>query len=378
MVASGGRSCENSNSAEYSDANLAFGFSRNCCSEFRMTKNILRMGLGLSAYLIYNAIKKDMRSFDFKNKVVAISGGSRGLGLVLGRQLIQRGAFVALLARDAEELKRAQQQIETLYPQASQEKLFCQVCDSTQEIDIQEALAQVIYRFGNLDVLINNAGIISVMPYENTTIEDFDLALQTHFWAPLYAIRSALPHFKKAGGGRIINISSIGGKMALPHLAPYCASKFALVGLSDSLRAELSKDSIYVTTVCPGLMRTGSMGHAQFKGQHQKEFSWFAISDSLPLLSMNVERAAEKILKAAGHGRAELILSVPAKIAAQFRSFSPELCADLMSLANRFLPGPTTNPSESFDGQHSHSALAPSIATRLSEQAAADNNEVSI
>ena len=81
------------------------------------------------------------------------------------------------------------------------------------------------------------------------------------FFAPqvaLYAINAALPHLRKRGGGRIVNISSFGGRVAVPHLVPYCASKFALAGLSDSLRAELAQDNIHVTTVCPGMMRTGS------------------------------------------------------------------------------------------------------------------------
>ena len=88
---------------------------------------------------------------------------------------------------------------------------------------------------------------------------------------------------KRRGGGRIINIASIGGKIAVPHLLPYVASKFALVGLSEGLRAELARDRIYVTTVSPGLMRTGSHLNALFKGQHKKEFALFSVANASPL-----------------------------------------------------------------------------------------------
>src|SRR5438270_7691587 len=98
--------------------------------------------------------------------------------------------------------------------------------------------------------------------------------------------------------GRIVNISSIGGKLSMPHLVPYGASKFALTGLSEGMRVELRKDGVFVTTVCPGLMRTGSPVNADFKGKHREEYSWFSISDSLPLLTMSAERAAGQIIGA--------------------------------------------------------------------------------
>ena len=75
----------------------------------------------------------------------------------------------------------------------------------------------------------------------------------------------------------------------MPHLLPYSASKFALVGFSEGLRAELAKDGIRVTTVCPGLMRTGSPPNAAFKGRHREEYAWFALSDALPILSISAE-----------------------------------------------------------------------------------------
>jgi short-subunit dehydrogenase len=120
---------------------------------------------------------------------------------------------------------------------------------------------------------------------ENMALSDYEHAMAVHFWGPLQLINAITPHMKARGQGRIVNITSIGGKVAVPHLLPYAASKFALVGLSEGLRAELLKDGVYVTTVCPGLMRTGSHLQAFFKGQHKKEYALFAIANASPLLS---------------------------------------------------------------------------------------------
>src|SRR6185503_4123757 len=122
---------------------------------------------------------------------------------------------------------------------------------------------------------------------------------------------AVLPEMRARREGRIVNITSIGGKISVPHLLPYSASKFALVGLSEGLRAELAKDGIVVTTICPGLMRTGSPRNATFKGQHRAEYAWFSIGDSLPVTAMSADRAARQILTACKRGEAEVVLSVP-------------------------------------------------------------------
>src|SRR5204862_108983 len=148
------------------------------------------------------------------------------------------------------------------------------------------------------------------------------------FWGPLYATCAVLPQMRARRDGRIVNISSIGGRVGIPHLVPYSASKFALVGLSEGLRAELAKDNIIVTTVCPGLMRTGSPRNATFKGRHRAEYAWFSISDALPVLTMSAERAAQKIVTACKRGDAELVLTIQAKLAAMFHGLFPGLTAD--------------------------------------------------
>jgi short-subunit dehydrogenase len=208
------------------------------------------------------------------------------------------------------------------------------------------------------------------------TLEDYEEAMRAHFWAPLYTTLAVLPEMRRRGEGRIINVTSIGGKISVPHLVPYSASKFALVGLSEGLRAELKKDGVLVTTVCPGLMRTGSPRNADFKGQHRAEYAWFSISDSLPITSMSATRAARQIVAACKRGEAEVILSIQAELAALFHGIFPGVTADMLALVNRFLPEAGGIGSRSAKGKDSESKVSPSLLTAATERAARRNNEM--
>jgi short-subunit dehydrogenase len=209
------------------------------------------------------------------------------------------------------------------------------------------------------------------------TLDDFRTAIETHFWGPVYTTLAVLPQMRKRRSGRIVNIASIGGKLSVPHLVPYCSSKFALVGFSEGLRAELLKDGIRVTTVCPGLMRSGSARNAEFKGQHRAEYALFSLSSASPLTSMKVERAARQIVTACKRGEAELTLSIQAQIAVLFQGLFPGTTADLMGLINHLLPGPGGIGENKAKGKDSSSFISPSILTVLNDKAALRNNEVS-
>lgn len=188
---------------------------------------------------------------------------------------------------------------------------------------------------------------------------------------------AALPAMRAQGGGRIVNISSIGGRIGVAHLVPYCASKFALTGLSTAMRAELVKDNILVTTVSPGLMRTGSPFNAWFKGRHREEFAWFTVSDSLPLMTIDAARAARQIVHACRSGDAELIVSWPAKLAVIAEAVCPSMVAWGMELANSLLPkAGDLSGDRARSGWQSLSPWAPSRLTRLTEQAALENNQM--
>jgi short-subunit dehydrogenase len=328
--------------------------------------------VGAGVLAAFASFKKARRQFDFQDKVVLITGGSRGLGLVLARELASEGARIAICARDGEELARAKAELEL-----SGAEVFEAVCDARVQTEVEQLIKDVCMRFGQIDVLINNAGVIQVGPLEEQTQADFENAMAIHFWAPFYAMQAVLPQMRERGAGRIVNISSIGGKVAVPHLAPYCASKFALVGLSSAMRIELAKDNIFVTTVCPGLMRTGSHVNAEFKGQNEKEFAWFSIGNALPVSSVSVEHAARQIIAAVKRGEAEKIISPQAVAAAKINAIFPELTAEIASLVNQLLPAPGGIGKSLAKGKDSESWISPSILTALADKEVSQNNEQS-
>lgn len=334
-------------------------------------KFLLGMAAGAVGALAGLRVARSIRAIDFAGRVVVITGGSRGLGLVIARQLASEGARLCLLARDEEELARAAEQ----FPPGVE--VMPVRCDIRRRADVRAAVDTILDRWNVVDVLINNAGVIHVGPLEHMTTGDFENAMATHFWGPLHLMFEIVPSMRRRGFGRIVNVSSIGGRIAVPHLGPYCASKFALVGLSDAVRAELDQYGIRVTTVTPGLMRTGGPVNAHMRGQHEAEYAWFAIADSLPLLTTSAENAARQIVEACRHGDSELTISIPARIAMIMNNIAPRAVARAMMIANRVLPGPNTAAgNQRKRGGESTSKWAPSAATVLSDKAATVNNEV--
>jgi len=335
-----------------------------------MNSRVLRRAgaLILAVWLILR-ITRTAR-YSLHNKVALITGGSRGLGLVLARQICAQDGKVALIARDPDELARAKAD---LAPRGG--VVLTIECDLLDAGQIQSTVRQIINRFGKIDILINNAGIIEVGPLEHMGRDDFERAMRVHFWAPFELVSQVVPEMRTWGGGRIVNISSIGGKMAVPHLAPYSASKFALTGFSDAFRAELARDNIHVTTVAPGMMRTGSHVNAKFKGKHDIEFAWFAASAGAPLISMNADRAARKILAACRRGQPSLTLTFAARGAILGNALLPNLTGYLMKFVNRFLPGPSHGQGNQSRPGSQLRRLTPKWLTRLGDRATRTNNE---
>lgn len=309
--------------------------------------------------------------FTYAGRVVIITGGSRGLGLLMARQVRKEGARVVLLARNREELQRAKEQL------GGGAGVLAITCDVAIRASVQHAIEIVMQHFGRIDMLINNAGIIQVGPLEHMTYGDYHHAMNVHFWGALHCTEAVLPHMRRRRAGRIVNIASIGGLIAVPHLAPYSASKFALVGYSDAVRSEVAKDGIRVTTVCPGLMRTGSAVNALMKGRHEAEFAWFGALSSLPIVSIDARRAAQKILAAARRGRPHLTITPQARLAAMLDRLLPNTFGRMMAVANRLLPSPVgTKGNEAWTGGESRPAALPRLVTALGDKAALRNNEL--
>jgi len=327
-------------------------------------------GVGLAAWAVSRLVRSE---FSFAGRTVVITGGSRGLGLTIARRIAAESGRLALLARDEAELSRACAELRELGGEAL--AVSCDLLDRGQSLG---AVETVLDHYGAIDVLINNAGIIEIGPLDHMRRSDFERSMQLHFWAPFNLIQQVIPHMRRAGGGRIVNISSIGGKLAVPHMAPYSASKFALVGLSDAFRAELARDGIRVTTVTPGMMRTGSQVNATFKGNHGAEFTWFSLSTALPFAAVDAERAAKLIVEACRRGQSSLIIGIPARLAIAGNALFPSFTGEVMKLVNRFLPNAVgVEGDQLISGERAREEQrVPGWIARFGETAMARNNEV--
>jgi short-subunit dehydrogenase len=307
-----------------------------------------------------------------RDEVVVVTGGSRGLGLVLARQLAEKGARLVLCARDPEELERARLQLASRGAE-----VLAVRCDVPDASDVARMVDAARARFGRVDVLVNDAGIIQAGPAESLSLEDCQAAMAANFWGTVHATLAVLPEMRARRRGRVVNVTSIGGTVAVPHLLAYTASKFAAVGFSTGLAAEVAKDGVRVTTVVPGLMRTGSAFRALFKGAREKEVSAFAATASLPVLTIDAERAARRIVRACERGERFVTVGVPWKALRLVASALPGLTTGVFALVTRLLPSaPEGSAGERAEPGYLHrTGLARSILTTLQDRAAARNNE---
>jgi short-subunit dehydrogenase len=326
------------------------------------------LGLGVAG----SRFLRRLKAIDLSGKVVLITGGSRGLGLALAEEFTRQGARLVLCARNESALERARRKIVAMGAE-----VLTIPCDITDREQVQRMVDQAATHFGQIDVLVNNAGIITVGPLQAQTLNDFEESMAVMFWGSIYPTLAVLPTMVERQSGHIVNITSIGGKVSVPHLLPYSCAKFAQVGFSEGLHAELAKEGIHVLTVVPGLMRTGSPTNAFFKGQHRIEYALFNLLDTLPFTSISARKAAKQIVHATKRGDAEIILSIQAQLAVRFHGLFPGVTADMLGLVNRLLPGigSDTTAKERWMGKESTTALSSSFLTILGKKAAQEYNE---
>ncbi|MGW3134234.1 SDR family NAD(P)-dependent oxidoreductase [Streptomyces sp. NPDC001123] len=265
-----------------------------------------------------------------------VTGGSRGLGLLIADELMGRGCHVTLAARDAAELERAGGLLRQRHPGDSVRTAVTDVRDKRAVADLLHRTAEAC---GSVDVVIANAGIIQVAPAETVGAAGFDDAMGTVFHGALNTSLEALPYLRESrAGGRLAMIGSVGGLLAVPHLLPYSCAKAAVGALAEGLYAESARDGVSVTAVHPGLMRTGSHLHAVFGGDRRREFAWFSALAGTPLMSMDARRAADRIVTAVQRRRLRLVLTPAARAADKAHGLAPALTARLSHAATALLP----------------------------------------
>jgi NAD(P)-dependent dehydrogenase (short-subunit alcohol dehydrogenase family) len=332
------------------------------------------LAVGVSFAAAVRKLVRRGRSIDLFGRVVVVTGGTRGVGLRIAEEAAEQGAKVAVCGRDLEAVSTALERLEE-----TGAEVLARACDLGDRQAAEAFVDEVARRFGRIDVLVNNAGAIHVGPVETVTVERMEEALASNLWSAVHVTLRALPYLReRRGEGRIVHVTSVGGRAGLPHLLPYGTAKFALVGFSEALRAELagSPDAPRVVTVIPGLMRTGSYYNAEFDGEPAAELKWFSIASSLPFLSIDAGVAARRILAAARDGRPFLRLAASGHALDWIHRLSPSLAVGALGLANRLLPrGGGKVPEPLPRGRHVASDLPGSFVLRWGDAAAAANNE---
>lgn len=312
------------------------------------------------------------RNANLRDKTALITGASRGLGYLIARELAASGCQLALCARTAADLDRVAGDL-----RRHGVKVVTVACDISDQAQAAEFVRMAAAELGPPDILINNASVMRVGPLHAMEEADFQEALGVMFWGTVHTTLAALSYMRERSSGNIVNIASIGGRLSIPHLLPYSCAKSAVVSFSEGLRVEVADDGIRVTTVLPGMLRTGSHLRVTFKGDPAREFAWFAVGSGLPMASMDAERAARRIIAAMRHGRPQVVLPVSAVTGVWLHALFPTAMAMAMRRVNRLLPkGSGTASADGLALQGHGGRRLTRWATRLNDEAARRFNQI--
>jgi NAD(P)-dependent dehydrogenase (short-subunit alcohol dehydrogenase family) len=289
---------------------------------------------GVGAALVAREVVRRSRRIDLEGRVVVITGGSTGLGLMSARQAAREGARLVIAARDEPTLRAA---AETLRGEGAVEVLAVPT-DVSDQAQAKKLIDEALGRFGCIDVLVNNAGVMQFGPHEAMTLDDFRDAMATNFWGAVHCTEAVMPSMRQQGFGRVANVVSIGGLVASPHLVSYTCSKFALTGYTRSVRIEAARHGVLVTGVYPMTIRTGGHTHAWMKGNVEAEYRMFAAVDTIPGLSVAGERCAELLWKAVRNGDAEVHVGISTFVLSRLQALAPAVSAEAMTLVNGAFP----------------------------------------
>jgi NAD(P)-dependent dehydrogenase (short-subunit alcohol dehydrogenase family) len=233
----------------------------------------------------------------FRDRCSVVTGAASGIGLALTRALLQRGAKVLMADCDSEALARAVAPLGDYVRQVQHD-----VVDVTDAQAVARLIDSATERLGRLDYLFNNAGIGGTLPIGEATLAHWRRIIDVNLWGVIYGVQAALPVMRRQGGGHIINTASISGLLPVPGQALYNTTKYAIVGLSESLRHELADEGIHVSVVCPGMVATGIFG-VPILGQR--------VEAKAPPGALPADVAARAILD--GVARKEGIIVLPAR-----------------------------------------------------------------
>ena len=329
------------------------------------------VGAAMTARAVYQAGRRDTA---MRGKIVVIAGGSRGLGLEIAREFGLHGAHLVLASRHEDELRDALGKLHSEGAIPNGNAAHIVVADVSKQEECEHLIRSATERYGRVDVLVNCAAVMQVAPIEDQTTDAFHKAMDINFFGQLYAIQAVLPQMLRQGSGHIVNIASIGGKIGVPHMLPYVASKYALVGFGEGLHAELRHKGIRVTTVCPGLMRTGAHVQVQFAGDAEKEYRWFALGATMPGISIAARSAARRIYAATVAGKAEITITPQAWLGARLNGLAPGASQVFAAAVNHFIL-PAANGNQQTVSGAELASKQPSILDSWNQHLLHENNQ---
>lgn len=289
--------------------------------------------LGLSCAFFALAARRRRRRVELDGCVAVVTGGGRGLGLAITRELAERGCRLAICGRDGEVIDATVTAL-----QKSGAEVLGEACDASDPVAVGAFVERVLQRYGRIDLLVNNAGQCFVGPAAELQAADMERALRNIFWVHFHPTMAVLPHMRQRGFGRIANITSIGGKLPIPHQSAYVAGKYAATGWSQTLAVELSREGIAVSTITPPPLRNGAPLHVHYNGELDGEFRWFARTLTSRWTSRSAERTARVVVDALEHGDAERAVAASSWAMARVFGALPNLMIRLLSAAERRLP----------------------------------------
>jgi short-subunit dehydrogenase len=260
-------------------------------------------------------------SAQFQDKVVIVTGASSGIGLETALAFARAGARVVLAARTQARL----QAVVGAHPDLHA-RLHIVPADVTKDEDVRRLVVTTIAQFGRVDILVNNAGIGMRAAIAETPVDDARSLMETNLYGPLRCIQAVLPHMQKQGSGRIVNIGSVLSAVVTVRNGVYCASKFALLALTDTLRMELHGTGIEVISVLPAYTETPFFDNMYRYGN---------VARMSPFKGQRPSQVARAVLYACAHHKRQVVLTVSARIAIWLRRFSPRLLDFIVRLTGQ-------------------------------------------
>lgn len=253
----------------------------------------------------------------FDGKLIIITGGSSGIGKNLGKKLISKGANLALIARDENKLRSVQDEL--VSEATSGQKIEALSCDVADANAVEQTIRSIADKLGSPDILINSAGILRESYFEKQSLEMFHEVMDINFFGTLHCIKAVLPFFKEKGGGRIVNICSMAGLIGCFGYSAYCSSKYAIAGLTNTLRQELLPQNINFHIVYPPEFESPMVDEVNTYRTIENQ----KVVHSIPTLDLAT--VTDAVIRGVERGQYEIITGKYARLIARIEKMFPSI-----------------------------------------------------